>query len=58
MIGTRSADYIKASGYERRTNRPDTWLAPDRKQKAKRIPWPVGAVHTWPNADVLRCCMN
>jgi len=28
LIGTSFADFIRASGHQRRINRPDTWLHP------------------------------
>src|SRR6476619_1046371 len=30
LVGTRSADYIRASGHNGRTQRPYTWLHPTR----------------------------
>jgi len=30
LIGIRSANFIRASGHMRRTNRPDIWLHPIR----------------------------
>ena len=32
LIGIRSANFIKASGYMRRANRPDIWLHPIRNR--------------------------
>ena len=45
MIGISIADFIKASGHARRTNRPDTWLQPDHAASLSTCT--AGAVHTW-----------
>src|ERR1043165_10318139 len=34
LVGTRSADYIRASGHSGRIQRPYTWLHPTRSLKA------------------------
>jgi hypothetical protein len=35
LVGTRSADHIRASGHSRRTQRPDTWLHPNASLNRK-----------------------
>jgi len=63
LVGTRSADHIRASGHcgciamevsPPFENRPDTWLHPNASQISQIPSCTSGAVHTWPFAS-LRC---
>jgi hypothetical protein len=47
LVGTRSANHIRASGHNGCTQRPDTWLHPNASQKTSDSPCTAGAVHTW-----------
>ena len=38
LVGTRSADYIRASGHSGRIQRPYTWLHPTRSLKCQIFP--------------------
>src|ERR1700758_4327503 len=38
LVGTRSADYIRASGHSCRIQRPYTWLPPTRSLKCQTFP--------------------
>src|SRR4029078_11185446 len=38
LVGTRSADYIRASGHSGRIQRPYTWLHPTRSLKCPIFP--------------------
>ena len=58
LVGTRSADHIRASGHSgciamevhfSIRNRPDTWLHPNASQTSDSS-CTAGAVHTWPLA--------
>jgi hypothetical protein len=40
LVGTRSADHIRASGHSGRTQRPDTWLHPNASLNRKIPPAP------------------
>src|SRR6266403_3212254 len=42
LVGTRSANHIRASGHSGCTQRPDTWLHPNASRKC-RIPLASGA---------------
>jgi hypothetical protein len=44
LIGTSFADFIRASGHQRRINRPDTWLHPNAQHQKPSCA--KGAVHT------------
>ena len=57
LVGTRSADHIRASGHcgciamevsPPFENRPYTWLHPNASQIRQIPPCTAGAVHTWP----------
>jgi hypothetical protein len=48
LIGTRSADRIRASGHACRVNRPDTCLHPTELHQHQNSPCAAGAVHTCP----------
>jgi hypothetical protein len=59
LVGTRSADHIRASGHcgciamevsPPFENRPYTWLHPNASQIRQIPPCTAGAVHTWPFA--------
>ena len=59
LVGTRSADHIRASGHSgciatgrasTRKNRPHTWLHPNDLQNRSDSSCTAGAVHTWPIA--------
>ena len=52
LVGTRSADYIRASGHSGRIQRPYTWLHPTRSLKcqiplAPRAPSIHDPTETW-----------
>ena len=47
LVGTRSANHIRASGHNGCTQRPDTWLHPNASRKTSDSPCTAGAVHTW-----------
>src|SRR6187401_1150202 len=44
LVGTRSADYIRASGHNGRIQRPYTWLHPTRSLKC-----PIFLLHRGPS---------
>src|SRR6266576_6973001 len=55
LVGTRSADHIRASGHSGRIQRPDTWLHPNASLKrqiplAPRAPSIHGTFRTWRDA--------
>jgi hypothetical protein len=61
LVGTRSADHIRASGHcgciamevsPPFENRPYTWLHPNASQIRQIPPCTAGAVHTWPFASL------
>ena len=52
MFGTRSADYIRASGHNGCINRPNTWLHPNASLKTSDSSCTAGAVHTWHICDM------
>src|SRR6476620_8352954 len=52
LVGTRSADHIRASGHSGCIQRPDTWLHPNASPKcqiplAPRAPSIHGTFRTW-----------
>src|SRR6476660_6633774 len=57
LVGTRSADHIRASGHSGCIQRPDTWLHPNASPKcqiplAPRAPSIHGTFRTWRNVRV------
>src|SRR3954454_9205922 len=58
LVGTRSADYIRASGHSGRIQRPYTWLPPTPfAEMPDFFPCTAGAVHTWHLVD-LHCTIR
>jgi hypothetical protein len=47
LVGTRSANHIRAGGHSGCTQRPDTWLHPNASRKTSDSSCIAGAVHTW-----------
>jgi hypothetical protein len=60
LVGTRSADYIRASGHcgciamgQASTRKQAVYMAaPERFAKSQICSCNAGTVHTWPNAEV------
>jgi hypothetical protein len=47
LVGTRSANHIRAGSHSGCTQRPDTWLHPNASRKRQMLPLHAGAVRTW-----------